>query len=172
MKKEFYTRPDTINEEQRIENHILDVLIGDAQKNALDFVAYLRENEMLFERGKGYWEDKLYWMVMYKNEYVCFILVNGSEEKTEPWTIWSDDSGSNWFEGFPLDEHIKKIAWENVDFCAKCGSCRGGTHKTIFGKEFDKICRTTFKFNNPDVPVLKCVKKMVEIRKNDILRNI
>jgi hypothetical protein len=177
MKKEFYTRQETIIEEQRIENYIFDVLIGDTQKNALDFVAYLRANEMLFEKGKGYWEDKLYWMIKYKDEYVCFILVNGYGsvgDKTEPegWIIWSDDSGSNWFENFHLDDYIKKIAWDNVDFCAKCGSCSGGTSKTIFGKAFDKICRTTFRFNNPDVQALKCVKKMVELRKNDILRNI
>jgi hypothetical protein len=172
MKKELYTRPDTIDEDQRIENSILEFLIGDTQKNALDFFVYLRENGMLFERGKGYWKSKLYWIIMYKDEYVCFILINGSEEKTEPWIVWSDDSGSNWFEDFPLDEHIKEAAWKNVDFCAKCGSCNGGTRKTIFGKEFDKICRTTFKFINPNVSVLKCLKKMVEIRKIDILGNI
>jgi hypothetical protein len=177
MKKEFYAGPDTIIKEQRIENHILEALSDDAQNIALDFVAYLRANNMQFERGTGYWADKRYWMIKYQDEYVCFILVNGFgavRDKTEPegLIIWSDDSGSNWFEGFSLDEQIKEIAWENVDLCAKCGSCSGGTRKTIFGKEFDKICRTTFRFNNPDVQVLKCVKKMVEIRKNDILGNI
>jgi hypothetical protein len=172
MEKELYTRPDTIDEDRGIENSILDFLTGDAQKNALDFAAYLRENGMLFERGKGYWKSRLYWMITYNDEYVCFILINGSEEKTEPWIIWSDDSGSNWFEDFPLDEHIKEAAWENVDFCAKCGGCNGGTRKTIFGKELDNVCRTAFKFSNPDVSVLKCVKKMAEIRKNDILGNI
>jgi hypothetical protein len=158
--------------EQRIENFIGEVLTGDAQKNALEFVAYLKASEMLFERGKGYWEDKLYWLITYKDEYVCFILINGSEEKTEPdgWTIWSDDSGSAWFEDFPIDEHIKEIAWKNVDFCANCGSCDnpGGTRKTIFGKEFNNVCITTMKFINPDVEALECVKKMVEIRKNEI----
>ncbi|GHV07212.1 hypothetical protein FACS189485_17140 [Spirochaetia bacterium] len=160
--------------EQRIENFIGGVLTGDVQKNALEFVAYLRASEMLFERGKGYWEDKLYWLIKYKNEYVCFILINGSEEKIEhdDWIIWSDDSGSNWFEDFPIDEHIKEIVWENIDFCANCGSCGnpGGTRKMIFGKEFNNVCITTMKFKNPDIEALECMKKMVEIRKNDILK--
>ena len=160
--------------EQGIEQNIVEILSGDAQKNALEFVAYLRANEMLFERGKGYWEDKYYWMIKYKNEYVCFILINGCEDKTEPegWIIWSDES-ENWFAAFPLDEYMKEIAWKNVDFCGNCGGdCNPGTHKTIFGKEFYNVCRTTMKFMNPDAEAMKCVKKIVEIRKNDILKNL
>ncbi|OGO91771.1 MAG: hypothetical protein A2Y17_13520 [Clostridiales bacterium GWF2_38_85] len=160
--------------QQKIKSHIIDALTGDAQKNALEFFEYLTANEMLFEKGKGYWEDKHYWMIKYKDKYVCFILINGSEDKigdkTEPdgWIIWSDDSDSDWFADFPLDNHLKKIAWENVDVCANCGSCSGGKNKTIFGKKFDNVCRTTFRFNNPSSPAMECLQKMVEIRKHDI----
>jgi hypothetical protein len=161
--------------EPKIDNFIDKVLTGETQKNALEFASYLRANEMLFVRGKGYWEDKLYWMIKYKDEYVCFILINGSgsEEKFAPWTIWSDDSDSNWFEYFPLDEPMKEIAWRNVDACGNCGGCDnpGGSRKTIFGKEFNNVCRTTMRFINPDTEALECVEIMVEIRKNDILRN-
>lgn len=160
--------------EQRIEKYIGEVLAGDAQKNALEFVAYLRAGEMLFERGKGYWNSKLYWIITFQNEIVCFILLNGSgvEEVFAPWTIWSDDSGSNWFEDFPLDEHMKEIAWKYVDSCGNCGSCSDqGMHKTIFGKEFRNVCCTTMRFINPDVEAIECLKKMVEIRKHDILSN-
>jgi hypothetical protein len=40
-----------------------------------------------------------------------------------------------------LDEPMREIAWENVDFCGNCGGCnRGaGTCKMIFGKEFDSV---------------------------------
>jgi len=162
--------------EHQIENYISEILTEDAQHNALEFASYLRASEMQFERGKGYWEDKLYWLIKYKDEYVCFILINGSEDKTEPegLTIWSDDSGSNCFEDFPLDERMKEVAWKNVDICGNCGGCDnpGGTRKTIFGKEFDNVCRTTMRFTNPDAEALEYLKKMVEIRKNDILENI
>jgi hypothetical protein len=161
--------------EQRIENFIDEVLTGDEQKNALEFASYLRASEMVFERGKGYWEGKLYWVIKYKDESVCFILV-GAEEKPGPgpWIIWSDNSGSNWFEDFPLDEHMKEIAWKNVDICGNCGGCGnpGGSRKTIFGKEFNNVCITPMRFTNPDAGELEFVKKMGEIRKDDILRNI
>jgi hypothetical protein len=161
--------------EEIIKNHIVDVLTRESQKNALDFVAYLRVQEMLFEKGTGYWEDKRYWMIKYKDEYVCFILVNGygsvrHQDEPEGWIIWSDDRGKvDWFADSPLDEHTKEIAWANVDFCGHCGgSCDGGFHKTIFGKEFDSVCNTTFRFDNPDAETVECLKKLVKLRKNDI----
>jgi hypothetical protein len=160
--------------EQKIENFICEALTGDAQKNALEFAEYLRSSEMLFERGKGYWADKLYWMIKYKDQYVCFILINGSEGKTEPWIVWSDDSGSSWFEDSPPEERLKEIALENVDFCTNCGGCGnpGGTRKAVFGKEFNNVCITAMKFINPDARTLECVKKMAELRKADILASL
>jgi len=157
---------------KQIENVINLILNNDAQKNALNFVKYLRSNDMEFDRGKGYWEDKSYWMIKYKGKYVCFILIGGDEEKDSSWTIWSDDSGSVWFEGYSLNEYTKKIAHANIDFCGNCGSCSGGTSKTIFGKIFDNVCRTTFRFDNPDYEAVACTKKLVEIRKNDICEKV
>ena len=159
--------------EQRIENSICEVLTGDEQKNALKFVDYLRTREMLFERCGGYWESKLYWVIKYRDQSVCYILVNGSQDKTEPWIIWSDDSGSDWFADIPVEEHIKEIAWKNVDLCASCGGdCSPGMRKKIFGKEFNHVCRTPMRFINPNEEALDCVIKMVAIRKDDILGKI
>ena len=158
--------------EQKIENFINDLLTGKARENALDFIAHLRTHEMLFERGGGYWADKFYWMVKHKDEYVCFILIGdpGGKTGSRAWTVWSDDSGSDWFNRFPLDEITKKIAWENIDFCANCNGCKnpGGTRKTILGKSFDKVCITAMKFVSPDSEALECMKKLTEIRKFDI----
>ena len=154
---------------QRIEDVIHDVLRGGARERALEFAGHLRANEMLFERGCGYWEDKFYWLVTYKNEYVCFILINDAGEMGASWTIWSDESPSNWFEDFPLDERMKEIAWEHVDFCGNCGGdCTPGARKIVFGREFHNVCRTTMKFDDPDAEALVCAKKMVDIRKIDI----
>lgn len=156
----------------QIEKIVRDTVIGYEQRNILDFISFLRANEMSFERGTGYWERQFYWMIKYRNQFVCFILINGTgpEKKFSPFTIWSDDSGSNWFEKIPLDEHMKEIAWKNVDFCEKCGACSGGICKTIFGKKFYNVCRTTMRFVNPDDETLRFVKKMVEIRRDDILK--
>ena len=157
--------------EQKIEDFINDALYDDAQKIALDFVAFLRANDMQFERSAtNYWADKLYWYMKFQDEFVGFILVNGygsvgDDTEPEGWIFWSDNYNSDIFADFPLDERTKEIAWNHVDF----GTCGGGLTVKLFGKEFDPVCNgTTFRFNNPNAEELECMKKLVEIRKNDI----
>ena len=164
--------------EQSIEQYIGQILTGGPRKNASEFAAYLRANEMRFERERGYWEDKYYWGISYNGEYVCSVLIS-NYEKTDPesWTVWSDSSGSKWYENSLLDEHLKETAWENVDICGDVGECgycghSGGISKKIFGKEFNNVCLTVFRFNNPNVSTVECIKKLVEIRKSDIINFI
>ena len=162
---------------QIMEDFIGEVLTGDAQKNALEFAIYLRANDMLFKKGKNYWEDKLYWAIKFKDEIVCYILIGYEEnpgEKSDSWIVWCDDSNSDWFNGdFPLDEHIKKFAWKNVEICGKCGSCTEyGKDKTIFEKEFDNVCGTNMRFEIPNAEEVESMKKIFEIRKNYIHKNI
>ena len=158
--------------EQIIESVIDEVLIGNAKNNALEFVAYLRENEMQFHRDKnGYWKDKLYWWIKCKEEYFCFILINGYENGH--WSIWFEDGGSDCYADFPVAEWIKEITWANVDvFKGDCGGgqCEG-LRKVIFGKIFESLYRTLMFFDNPNTEAVECMKKLVEIRKNDILKN-
>ena len=162
--------PEYINDK-----YIGNTLIGDARINAAGFIEYLLKSELQFERGKGYWADKLYWMIKYKGEYVCFVLISGGKDNTEldGWVIWSDDSGSNWFADDSSDERLKEIAWKYVDICGNCGGCKnpGGSRKTIFGKGFDNVCLTAMKFDNPDAETVECVKKLMELRKSDINRS-
>lgn len=155
-----------------IENHINEALTGDAQTLALDFAAHLQAQGVTLERGTGYWADKRYWMGKYKDKYICFILLNGygsAAHKDEPegWIIWLDDADSRqsqWYVNASLDEEMKETAWRNIDFCANCGSCGGGTRKTIFGKEFDNVCGTTFRFDNPVAEAVECAKKLADMR--------
>ena len=155
----------------KIEKKIKEILSGDAQKNALDFAAFLRENDMQFERSTtNYWADKLYWYVKFQDEFVGFILVNGygsvgDDTEPEGWIFWSDNYNSDLFADFPLDGHTREIAWNHVDF----GTCGGGLTVKLFGKEFTPVCNgTTFRFNNPNPEELECAKKLIEIRKSDI----
>ena len=164
--------------EQKIENHIIEALSGDVQKTALEFESFLRENEMQFERGSGYWKDKFYWCVNYMGENVGYVLLYSpasAVDSAEPWVVWTDGSGSKWFEDYPIDEKTKETAWKNIDFCGNsseaCGGCMGRTRKIIFGKEFDNVCGITFRFNNPNADAVECLKKIVAIRKHDIEKN-
>jgi ribosomal-protein-alanine N-acetyltransferase len=155
-----------------IENIIRTVLTGETQALALDFVTHLRSLEVEFERGGGYWADKYYYITRYNGEVVCFILINGDETNGEPLglVIWSDDSTHNSYANAPLDTQTKETAWRHVDICGNCGGCGnpGGSHKTICGKEFDKVCITTFRFDNPNAEETDCTKRLAEIRIKDI----
>lgn len=159
---------------QKIEDVIMAVLQGDARRNALDFVAYLRTNEIPLEESENYWE------VAYKDRCVCFLYINGAGEKPGPWTIWSDQEPGAWASwpggddhgeprDFPMDAHTKEIAWANVNFCGSCGGdCSPGKRKTILGRDFDNVCGSAMAFTNPDTEALDCAKKMVALRKREI----
>jgi len=114
-------------------------------------------------------------MVSYQGKYVCFISINGDTNALEAvgWTVWSDDSGADWFADCLLDERMKETVWANVDLCGRCGGCGnpGGTRRLVLGKMFDNVCITALKFIDPDAEAVECMKKMAEIRKCDILGN-
>ena len=159
---------------QTIESHINNSLIGEAVKNALDFVAYLEDQDMQFELSTtDYWLNKQYWYVKYQNEFVGFILINGNNpvrDETEPegWVFWSDNYNSNFFADYLVDETIKEIAFHHVDF----GTCGGGIKVKVFGKEFSPVCNgTTFRFDNPSMEEVSVMKKLVCVRKLDIANN-
>ena len=156
-----------------IESNISEILTGDMRKNASEFVAALRANGIEFTRGGGYWADKGYWLAMFGGEFVCSFLIGPEElgQNANSFIIWSDNCGTGWYENAELDEQTRETAWRNVDFCGGCGFCSGGTRKTIFGREFDNVCITAFRFDNPDEISVRCAMEMVTLRKNDIMLN-
>lgn len=155
-----------------LHDSIEEALEGGARERALVFAACLREGGMRLERGGGYWEGKRYWVVTYQGESVCYVLLSCPEDGALPWTIWSDDSGSDWYANAPADERMKAVAWRYVDACGGCGGCGSfaGTNKTIFGRPFGNVCRTTFRFDNPDAEAVACAMALVAMRKEDILK--
>lgn len=162
---------------QKIENVISTLLTDDARKNALDFIAHLRAEGIPIEESENYWE------ISYRDESVCFLWINGSNEMPGPWTIWSAQVPGAWafwedgeaggsYGDFPIEDEMRKIAWANINVCGNCGGCgkNGGRRKTVLGKEFDNLCKSALAFTNPDVKALYCAKKMIDIRKNEILK--
>ena len=144
--------------EQKFEDVINEALNGDLQKNALDFVKYLRDNEMTVAGAK----------VSYKGNAMCYMHLDGEDEEPGPWTIWSEGDYSGESTDFPIDERMKEIAWEHVNICGSCGSCKPGKRKTIFGKEFDNVCNADIAFYKPNAEELECVIKLLDMRKSDI----
>lgn len=140
----------------------------------IEFLDFLVGNGMSFERAGGYWKNQSYWYVKYNGKFVCFILFNGTgdESRFSPLTIWTDDCNSHWYRECQLGEKIKKIAERHIDICEKCGACSGGTLKKIFGKEYDNVCRTTFRFVNPNNDELNCLKELLILRKKEIEKEL
>lgn len=158
------------NEYKSITKLIKDTFAADYNESVLDFISFLNSQSMIFERLYGYWKNQNYYSVKYNNEVVCYILISGTGDEAQfaPLTIWTDDSNINCYENIAIEEHLKKCAWNQVDYCVHCGSCSGGTQKVIFGKSFDNVCRTLIRLTNPDKEAFVLIKKLVSIRKKYI----
>ena len=151
-------------EQNGFEGIINNLLKDGIKKNAIDFFAYLKENEMIAGGNHG--------EVSYKDRCVCYMHLDGIEQQPGPWTIWTDGDYSKEYNDVPIDKHIKEIAWAHINYCANCGGkCSPGKQKTIFGKEFDNVCSADMAFYIPNTEDLECVKKLLEMRKYDILNN-
>jgi hypothetical protein len=156
----------------KIENYIGDMLIGDTRRNALEFVAFLRTNNMSIERFTYHGEDTFHWEVKYMDELVCYVLLDAEDSG---WTIMPDNSSTGRFADYPIDETMKEIAWKNLNICVdgRCGGCDRGTGKRqmVFGKEIENVCPMAYNFTNPDTNALKLAIKMMDVRKRDIEKN-
>jgi len=160
--------------ERKIENVINDMLKHDAQKHALDFVAHLRASEApeSLSITKNNENDESLWLVKCKDKSVCVIFINGSDDFPGPWTVWIDGDYIGEHADSPVDEYVKEAAWANVAPCGSCGGdCSPGSRRTVFGKAFENVCNSTLMFANPDIETLDCMKKIADVRKNDILVN-
>ena len=152
-----------------IEDYVCKELCLDEQKIALDFIGFLKDNQLFFYKDHcDCWKDKIYYWVKLDNECVCFIAIKDPDEKDNHWTVWSDDMGSEWLEKYPVDNETREFAWKHIDHCGSCGSCGGGRHKVIFGKIFDDVCGCTFRIDNPKMDDLHFLKTIVEIRMKEI----
>ncbi|MCL2388253.1 MAG: hypothetical protein FWC89_12020 [Defluviitaleaceae bacterium] len=145
---------------RKIEDMIYEKLTGDVQENALVLINYLGENVSL--------EDKDWcWEAKYKGEMVFHFRIGGFHNEPN-WLAWSATAVD--YSESEIDEQSKGIAWENICTCGNCGSdCAPGRRAVIFGKTFENCCTSSLMFINPSGDSLECLKKLIDIRKNDIL---
>jgi len=168
--------------EKIIEDVIRETLIGDEQKNALDFVSYLRVNEIEIPPNKPGGD---FWNAGYKGRGICVINLpavyddhNGFDtfinDLPHAWDNLSDGGKGDGVAGFPVHERTKEIIWANVrphDLTCH-GKCSPGSTKMIFGKKFDNLCSSFLGIYSPDAETVDCMKKIVGGLKSDILKNI
>ncbi|MCL2361680.1 MAG: hypothetical protein FWC73_07705 [Defluviitaleaceae bacterium] len=156
----------------QIEETINDVLHGDALKNALDFVAFLRANKL-----SPRWASLNSWAVSYKNQRVCYIRLSGTAHyhnlEDGSWHINHVNYGQTELVGdddeqYISNERLKDMVWNNVKYCAKCYNCKPGNVVTVLGRQFDEVCHSWLMMKNPDVDTLNCAKTIILMRKKAI----
>ena len=143
----------------KIEDKINDVLDGEKQKNALNFIAFLKTNEFLLVEHDEYGYG---WSIEYKGQSFAFVKIPGEEK--ELW-IWAGDVFNT---ECSADDDFNNFIWSNVVICPQstcpskrhCG-CEQNACGTIFGKEFDSTCYSPLGFFNPDAKTLENVKKLM-----------
>ena len=142
------------------EEHIAETLTGDAQKNALNFAAYLKSSGMTTGENHG--------TVVYDGGVLAYMHMDGKPEVPGPWTIWLSVTGTV-PDGYTLDEATIAIAHANVNICGNCGgACAPGSTQTVYGKTFDNVCGAMLQFTDPTLEALEGVKKLLEMIKEDI----
>jgi len=139
----------------KLEKAIKQRLNGEPQKNALDFAAFLRANDMTLERGIGF--DG--WNVYAGKTQIAMLAVNTNQDGFVIVLHISKYDG-------PVDDDLREFTWAHVVLCPQgCGSqtfCdESQNRRTILGKEFESTCQSPLAFYNLDAKGLEKAKKLI-----------
>jgi len=140
-----------------IENAIKEKLTSEKQKNALDFIASMRENDFSFERfddeGGGWdptYNGKGFGCVLVADDFMFFIGLD--------WDFGRND--------IVVDDELKEFAWAHTTICpqspCKPPYCENNKNRwQIFGKQYESTCHSPLQFIAPDAKTLDNVKKLL-----------
>jgi len=155
--------------ENQIENVINAKLTGDAQKNALDLIAFMRESGFSF---KGFNAGKeIRWDPIYKGKGIgCMAVAEEPMLKAGvSIALWL---GLDWRcdDTATTDNELKEFAWAHVVNCPQ-GQCKpphcenSKNHWSIFGKEYESVCHAPLAFFSLDGEALGNIKKLLQMSK-------
>ena len=151
--------------QKSLENIIKLTLSGESQKNALDFVIFLRENELQIEYNpdecaEGKWTGAIGGIV---GDSIGYMYVNPGTNFPDPWNIWLNEYDF-YYDGSAEVGELKNFLWENVNNCSRCNpnweKCGGG-EKTVLGKKFESLCHSPMFFYTPDAQKIDMLKKVM-----------
>ena len=152
------------------EDAFSEFLIGETKNNALNFIAWLRENKLTPR-----WDGIFRWKVSYKSKYICYIALlwptsNGIWEiKPNRLFFWE-------YSKYITDDKLKQFALDmvqlpgcNMDNRKWCGRMR---NMEFLGEKFDEVCGCwPFKVKNLDSAALERLKELV-LMSRDIIADI
>jgi len=146
-------------ERKKLEKEIKKKLSGGAQRDALDFAAFLRANGMPLE-----WLDCCNgWNVYIKGINSAFVQVFGDRNNFNVVLHISTYDGES-----PVADDLKEFAWAHVVLCpGGCGSqtfCdESQNRRTIFGREYESTCQSPLAFLAPGAQDLEKIQKLMLI---------
>ena len=143
-----------------IEDVINARLMGEAKRNALYFVAFMRENGFSLEGFHT--RNETWWNLDYRGEGI------GCVKISDEFMFWLghrcfDNSGGS------VDDELKEFTWAHVVICpqetCKPPYCEGDNHSKnrwqVFGKEYESTCHAPMGFFNPDANDFENIKKLL-----------
>jgi len=184
---EQYARPLSQSEQHKsrpkIEQYISTHLDGGIKENALDFVAWLRANDMSIR-----WTSVDTWAANYKGKAICWITIYIERRETivlpdgnlPSWNIALDRiiymNGRR--QNLIIEEGLQNVFWDNVAYCMRnenasgkgCemnNECAGGRDLTVLRKEFKNTCyhRSVQRFLDPGESAIEGLKRLLEFEK-------
>ena len=161
--------------------HYLD---GKTLKNALDFIAYLRETKM-----KPVWTLHNVWKATSKGGVIYYIRLAKSERdsrnrKKSDATDW----GKSWvftpylhninkYEELIVNENLQDFVLSGLQYCMPCTGKLCPTEKTVFGKNIKNLCSgdlyygMALWYTNPNETDIGYLKKLLEFEKQARTKN-
>ena len=141
-----------------LEDWSRNTLSGEAQKNALDFIAFMRANDLPPDPKDYNW-------FKYLGENICVLMHD------DGWSIYWADCDIYSSDDSQVDEGLKEFALSHINPCARHekAKCNPGKRKTIFGKlSSENLCTSTLCFDNPSAEELEQIKILALMRKQNI----
>jgi len=167
----------TVFQRQKITKPIIEEIIpeiitnGDIRKNILDFVAYLRTNNMSFR-----WSGVNTWKAYIKSKCICRVALGKivwSGKNSDFWWVVLSLTNLNEYKESITDSRVQKIIRDNIKYCNKCSGCTPGIEMTIAGIELKNICRDlSVVICDPDEEVLNGIKTLLELEQQARMENI
>jgi len=155
-----------------IEDIIELFLEGDKLANAMDFIAFLRENNM-----NPRWASANSWRVTAKNKPVCRIDLGGLKHiwmnhfTIGDWQINElEGVDRKYMEAFIGNDEMQSFVWKNVSMCRRCNDKCGNRTYFYAGKVFEQCCG--LRVLNPDAAALVKAKELVLENKRWLVENL